>query len=40
MYHFQIIYTSEEKEILAELLRNDILREKREKAAGLSGAKF
>ncbi|XP_060599240.1 uncharacterized protein LOC132752867 [Ruditapes philippinarum] len=36
----EVIYTSEEKEILAELLRNDILREKREKAAGLSGAKF
>ena len=39
VYHFQIVYTSEEKEILAELLRDDILREKKEKAAGLSGGK-
>ncbi|XP_060594738.1 uncharacterized protein LOC132749074 [Ruditapes philippinarum] len=32
--HNEVIYTREEREIMAELLRNDILRERKEKAAG------
>ncbi|XP_060561083.1 uncharacterized protein LOC132720872 isoform X2 [Ruditapes philippinarum] len=35
----EITYTAEEREIMAELLRDDILRERKEKAAALTGAK-
>ncbi|XP_053381431.1 uncharacterized protein LOC123556817 [Mercenaria mercenaria] len=36
----EVKYTSEERQLLAELLRNDALRERKEKAAMRSGAQL
>ncbi|XP_053395939.1 uncharacterized protein LOC123523436 [Mercenaria mercenaria] len=36
----EVKYTSEERQLLAELLRNDVLREKKEKAAKHHGVRF
>ncbi|XP_053380346.1 uncharacterized protein LOC128548851 [Mercenaria mercenaria] len=36
----EVKYTSEERQLLAELLRNDVLRERKEKAAMRSGAQL